>query len=109
MAQPGKLVDASFVDGPRPRNPREETATIKSGATPAEGAEQPAKHRQKDVAARWTKQNNERPDGDQNRVKAEAPRKLSETYAVTAAGGHDSQRLEPLVATGAGAVSADSA
>ena len=35
LAQPGKLVAASFVDVPRQRNPREENATIKSGETPA--------------------------------------------------------------------------
>jgi len=46
LAQPGKLVDASFVDVPRQRNTREENATIKSGATPTAWAEQPAKQRQ---------------------------------------------------------------
>ena len=35
LAQPGKLVDTSFVDVPRQRNPQEENATIKSGETPA--------------------------------------------------------------------------
>ncbi len=43
LAQPGKLVDASFVDVPRQRNTREENATIKAGGTPSAWAEQPAK------------------------------------------------------------------
>ncbi len=35
LAQPGKLVDASFVDVPRQRNRRAQNATIKGGTTPA--------------------------------------------------------------------------
>ena len=34
LAQPGKLVDASFVDVPRQRNRHAENATIKAGAVP---------------------------------------------------------------------------
>ena len=76
LAQPGKLVDASFVDVPRQRNTREENATIKGGGTPAEWAQQPAKQRQKDVSARWTKKNAEAHYGYKNHVKAEAQSKL---------------------------------
>jgi hypothetical protein len=50
LAQPGKLVDASFVDVPRQRNTREENATIKGGGVPAEWSEQPAKQRQKSLS-----------------------------------------------------------
>ena len=109
LAQPGKLVDASFVDVPRQRNTREENATIKGGATPAAWAEQPAKQRQKDVDARWTKKNAEVHYGYKNHVKADAQSKLIEQYAVTDASVHDSQKLESLVATTDGAVYADSA
>jgi IS5 family transposase len=109
LAQPGKMVDASFVDVPRQRNSREENATIKAGGTPAEWAEQPAKQRQKDVDARWTKKNDERHYGYKNHVKADAKSKLIESYAVTDASVHDSQLLEPLVAGDDGEVYADSA
>jgi IS5 family transposase len=109
LAQPGKLVDASFVDVPRQRNTREENATIKGGSTPAEWAQQPAKQRQKDVDARWTKKNAEVHYGYKNHVKADAKSKLIERYAVTDASVHDSQMLEPLVATTDGEVYADSA
>lgn len=109
LAQPGKLVDASFVDVPRQRNTREENATIKRGAAPAAWAEQPAKQRQKDVAARWTKKNAEVQDGYKNHVKADAQSKLIEPYAVTDASVHDSQMLAPLVGTADGTVYADSA
>ena len=109
LAQPGKLVDASFVDVPRQRNTRAENATIKGGGTPAEWEEQPAKQRQKDVEARWTKKNAEVHYGYKNHVKADAQSKLIEQYAVTAASVHDSQMLEPLVEGTDGAVYADSA
>lgn len=109
LAQPGKLVDASFVDVPRQRNTREENATIKSGATPTEWADHPTKQRQKDVDARWTKKNAEVHYGYKNHVKADAQSKLIEQYAVTDASVHDSQMLAPLVETTDGAVYADSA
>jgi transposase, IS5 family len=109
LAQPGKLVDATFVDVPRQRNSRDENAVIKGGSTPAEWAEQPAKQRQKDVDARWTKKNEERHYGYKNHVKADAKSKLIEAYAVTDASVHDSQMLEELVDGTEGAVYADSA
>lgn len=109
LAQPGKLVDASFVDVPRQRNTREENATIKGGGVPAEWAEHPAKQRQKDVEARWTKKNDEVHYGYKNHVKAEAQSKLIEKYAVTDASVHDSQMLAPLVEPTDGALYADSA
>jgi len=109
LAQPGKLVDASFVDVPRQRNTREENATIKAGGTPAAWAEQPAKAPQKDVDARWTKKNAEVHYGYKNHVKADAQSKLIEQYAVTDASVHDSQMLEPLVDGTEGEVYADSA
>lgn len=109
LAQPGKLVDASFVDVPRQRNSREENATIKNGAVPESWEEQPSKQRQKDVDARWTKKNAEVHYGYKNHVKADAQSKLIEKYAVTEASVHDSQMLEPLVEPTDGAVYADSA
>jgi transposase, IS5 family len=109
LAHPGKLVDASFVDVPRQRNSREENAQIKKGGTPAAWAEQPAKQRQKDVEARWTKKNDERHYGYKNHVKADAQSKLIEKYVVTDASVHDSQLLEPLVDGSEGEVYADSA
>jgi len=109
LAQPGKLVDASFVDVPRQRNTREENAAIKAGGTPAAWAEQPAQQRQKGVDARWSKKNNERHYGDKNHVKADAQSKLIEAYAVTDTSVHDSQLLEPRVDGTEVVVYADSA
>jgi IS5 family transposase len=109
LAQEGKLVDASFVDVPRQRNPRAENATIQAGGVPEAWAEQPAKQPQKDVDARWTKKHAEVHYGYKNHVKADAKSKLLERYAVTDASVHDSQKLAELVATADGEVYADSA
>jgi IS5 family transposase len=109
LAQEGKLVDASLVDVPRQRNSRAENATIKAGGVPEAWAEVPAKLRQKDVDARWTKKNAEVHYGYKNHVKADAKSKLIERYAVTDASVHDSQKLAELVETVDGTVYADSA
>jgi len=109
LAQPGKLVDASFVDVPRQRNTRQENATIKGGGAPVAWAEEPAKQQQKDLDARWTKKNDEVHYGYKNHVKADAQSKLIEKYAVTDASVHDSQMLAPLIESTDGAVYADSA
>ena len=45
----------SIVAVPKQRNSREENARIKAGETPAGWEDKPAKRRQKDVEARWTK------------------------------------------------------
>jgi hypothetical protein len=51
----GQIVDASIVPAPRQRNSRDENKCIKEGKVPEEWKENPAKLRQKDVDARWTK------------------------------------------------------
>ncbi len=94
---------------PRQRNTRQENATIKGGGAPAAWAEQPAKQRQKDQDARWTKKNAEVHYGYKNHVKAEARSKLIEQYAVTDASVHNSHKLAPLVGPADGEVYADSA
>ena len=51
----GKMVDASFVEVPVQRNPREDNDKIKEGKVPGDWSEE--KRRQKDTDARWTKHN----------------------------------------------------
>ena len=55
VAPGGQIIDASIVAVPKQRNSREENARIKAGETPAGWEDKPAKRRQKDVEARWTK------------------------------------------------------
>ena len=97
VAHEGKLVDASFVEVPRQRNSRQENASIKEGTVPQEWFEQPAKLRQKDTDARWTKKNNQNYYGYKNHAKVDAKSKLITDYLVTPASTHDSQALHELL------------
>ena len=55
QAMGGQIIDASIVAVPIQRNRREENEQIKRGETPEAWADKPAKRRQKDTEARWTK------------------------------------------------------
>ena len=55
IARGGQMVDATIVPVPKQRNSREENESVKRGETPAEWEQKPAKNRQKDKDARWTK------------------------------------------------------
>jgi transposase, IS5 family len=93
----GSIIDASFVEVPRQRNNRDENATIKEGKTPEEWLDDPAKLRQKDIDARWTKKNSDTFYGYKDHVKVDTDSKLIKTYEVTNASVHDSQVVEQLL------------
>lgn len=97
ITRAGTIVDASFVAVPRQRNTREENQLIKEGQTPAAWQAQPAKLRQKDVDARWTKKNQENHFGYKNHVRADADSALITDYVVTPASVHDSKLLPELI------------
>lgn len=97
VARAGQMIDATFVEVPRQRNTREENAGIKAGEVPVGWQETPAKQRQKDVDARWTKKNQETHYGYKNHVNADEANKLVQRYAVSDAAVHDSQVFEELL------------
>ena len=53
IARGGQMIDASIVQAPRQSLSKEEKAIVSEGAMPADWT--PAKRRQKDMDARWTK------------------------------------------------------
>jgi hypothetical protein len=55
LARGGQMIDATIVAVPRQRNSREENDQLKAGTIPDDWKKQPAKKRQKDKDARWTK------------------------------------------------------
>src|SRR5204862_4506667 len=55
IARGGQIIDATIVAVPRQRNTHEENEAIKRGETPDDWEKKPAKNRQKDKDARWTK------------------------------------------------------
>ena len=97
MARGGQMVDATIVPVPKQRNSRDENDTVKAGATPAEWEQKPAKLRQKDRDARWTKKHGKSFFGYKNHVNADAKHKLIRCYEVTDAAVHDSQELDALL------------
>jgi len=97
IAKEGSMVDASFVDVPKQRNNREDSAIIKKGAVPISLAKNKNKLAQKDTDARWTTKNNEKHFGYKNHINADKKTKLINNYSVSIASTHDSVELENLV------------
>src|ERR1700751_1347613 len=93
IARGGQMVDATIVPVPKQRNSRDENAEVKAGKTPEAWEKNPAKSRQKDKDARWTKKHGKSFYGYKNHVNADAKHKLIRHYAVTDAAVHDSQEL----------------
>ena len=100
IARGGQMVDASIVPVPKQRNTREENEAVKRGETPAEWERKPAKNRQKDKNARWTKKHGKSFFGYKNHVNVDRTHKLIRRYAVTDAAVHDSRKLNALLRQG---------
>ncbi|MFU8779163.1 MAG: IS5 family transposase [Roseovarius sp.] len=97
LAMGGQMVDASIVPVPKQRNRREENAAIKAGETPEGWDDKPAKRRQKDTDARWTKKHGKAHYGYKNHVNVDRRYKLIRRYKVTDAAVHDSQALDDIL------------
>lgn len=109
IARQGQMIDATFIEVPRQRNSREANAQIKAGEVPAGWEKEPAKLRQKDTDARWTKKRDQLFYGYKNHLNVDTRSKLITRYAVTPASVHDSHVLEALVRPGDPQTFADSA
>ena len=97
LAMGGQMIDASIVPVPKQRNGRDENATIKAGETPEGWDAEPAKRRQKDTDARWTKKHGKSHYGYKNHVNVDRRHKLIRRYKVTDASVHDSQALDDVL------------
>ena len=97
IARGGQMVDATIVPVPKQRNSREENEAVKIGKTPEEWEKDPAKNRQKDKDARWTKKHGKSFFGYKNHINADAKHKLIRQYAVTDASVHDSRKFDGLL------------
>ena len=97
IARGGQMVDATIVPVPKQRNSHEENEAVKAGKTPQAWQRNPAKNRQKDKDARWTKKHGKSFFGYKNYVNADARHKLIRQYEVTDASVHDSQQFDGLV------------
>jgi transposase, IS5 family len=97
IARGGQMVDATIVPVPKQRNSREENDAGKAGKTPEGWEQNPAKNRQKDKDARWTKKHGKSFYGYKNHVNADAKHKLIRRYEVSDASVHDSRKFDALV------------
>jgi IS5 family transposase len=69
---------------------------VKNGDVPDDWKKNPAKLRQKDLDARWTKKNDQTHYGYKNHLNVDVKNKLIRDYEVTSAEVHDSQPLDDL-------------
>jgi transposase, IS5 family len=97
IARGGQMIDATIVLVPKQRNSRDENDEVKAGKTPEAWEKNPAKNRQKDKDARWTKKHGKSFYGYKNHVNADAKHKLIRQYDVTDASVHDSQKFDGLL------------
>ena len=97
LAMGGQMIDASIVPVPKQRNGRDENAAIRAGETPKGWDDKPARRRQKDTDARWTKKHGKSHYGYKNHVNVDRRHKLIRRYKVTDASVHDSQVLDDVL------------
>lgn len=97
LAMGGQMIDASIVPVPKQRNGRDENASIRAGETPKGWDDKPARRRQKDTDARWTKKHGKSHYGYKNHVNVDRRHKLIRRYKVTDASVHDSQVLDDVL------------
>ena len=76
---------------------RDDNEQIKKGERPEAWADKPAKRRQKDSDARWTKKHGKSHYGYKNHVGIDRKHKLIRRYHVTDASVHDSQAADELL------------
>src|SRR3954468_9221925 len=100
VARGGQMIDATIVPVPKQRNSRDENEDVKAGKTPQAWKQNPAKNRQKDKDARWTKKHGKSFYGYKNHVNADGKRKLIRQYEGTDASVHDSQKFDELLNQG---------
>lgn len=96
IANEGSIIDASFVEVPRPRNNKDDNDKIKNNEIPEEWEKEENKNKlsHKDLDARWTKKNNENYYGYKDHVKVDKKSKLVTKFEVTSASVHGSQKLD---------------
>ncbi len=91
-ARAGQIVDATLVPAPKQHFTREDKAILEQDAMPADW--KPAKRRQKDLDASWTKKHGKSYHGYKFTVSVDRKHKLVRTWLPDTAEVHDSRHLE---------------
>lgn len=109
VTRTGTIVDATFVEAPRPHYTKEEKEEIKKGEIPESYKENIHKKRQRDFDARWTKKCGISHYGYKNHIKVDSDSKIITDYVTTTASVHDSQPMPGMIDEKDKVVYADSA
>ena len=97
IARGGQIIDATLVPAPRQRNSRGENQLIKDGAMPADW--KPAKRRQKDTDATWTKKHGKSHFGYKLSINVDKKYKVIRQIETGTASTHDSQHFDHVFDT----------
>lgn len=95
IARGGQMIDASIVQAPVQAMTKDEKALIGEGAMPVEW--EPAKRRQKDTDARWTKKHGKSYFGYKVSANADKRYKLVRKIKVSTASEHDTLHFEEVI------------
>ena len=97
ITRTGTIVDATFVEAPRPRYTKEEKEQINNGELPERYQGNIHKIRQTDFDARWTRKAGIAHYGYKDHVKVDSDSKFITDYATTQASVHDSQPMPGMI------------
>lgn len=97
IARGGQIIDATLVPAPKQRNSRDENKLIKDGAMPVDW--KPAKRRQKDVDATWTKKHGKSHFGYKLSINVDKKYKVIRKIETGTASTHDSTHFEDVFYT----------
>ena len=97
IARGGQIVDATLVPAPKQRNSREENKLVNEGAMPA--GWKPAKRRQKDIDATWTKKHGKSHFGYKLSINVDKKYKFIRQIETDTARTHDSQHFDKVLDT----------
>ena len=98
IARGGQIIDATLVPAPKQHNSRSEKELLDQGATPVDW--KPAKRRQKDLEASWTKKHGKSYFGYKLSVSVDNNYKLIRKFETDTASTHDSQHFNKVFDTG---------
>jgi len=95
IARGGQIIDATLVPAPKQHNSKEEKESIEQGVMPADW--KPAKRRQKDIDATWTKKHGKSYFGYKLSINVDKKYKLIRKIETDTASTHDSQHFEKVI------------
>src|SRR5438045_5558757 len=95
IARGGQMIDASIVPAPKQSIGKEEKEIVREGAMPIEW--KPAKRRQKDIDARWTKKHSKSYFGYKLSANADKRYKLIRKIKISTASEHDTLHFEEVI------------